>query len=254
MNMCIKTFFKNNMWEGEIVNNAKKAEKIIKPFSKIIEFSSKLKNNISGYGENDTNSVKRSIESIKHILNFLKFNTLNSFEIKKARTNIRILKDMSNAMSDVSLINYENITSVGDAITTTLGKVNTIDISQVNAVTNMFNAFNGINKSENILNKFTESVNKFTEACLNLLDAIEDNEKESTNDTNFGILNIGNANEGGMNKVIEATGKTIEEALKISRNDVADELDGLPPIKMHCSNLAADGLQAAIENYYENNQ
>ena len=51
-----------------------------------------------------------------------------------------------------------------------------------------------------------------------------------------------------------AVGKTLEEALKISRNDVAEELDGLPPIKMHCSNLAADGLQAAIENYYENNQ
>ena len=51
-----------------------------------------------------------------------------------------------------------------------------------------------------------------------------------------------------------AVGKTVEEALKISRNDVAEELDGLPPIKMHCSNLAADGLQAAIENYYENNQ
>ena len=43
--------------------------------------------------------------------------------------------------------------------------------------------------------------------------------------------------------------KTIEEALKISRNDVADELDGLPPIKMHCSNLAADALKNAIKNY-----
>ena len=229
-----KTFFKNNMWKGDIINNAKKAEKMMKSFSKIIEYSSKLKNNISGYGENDTNSVKRSIESIKHILNFLKFNTLNSFEIKKARTNIRILKDMSNAMSDVSLINYENITSVGDAITTTLGKVNTIDISQVNAVTNMFNAFNGINKSENILNKFTESVNKFTEACLNLLDAIEDNEKESTNDTNFGILNIGNTNEGGMNKVIETTkgedgsetkGIRISNVDEIARN-IAEKING----------------------------
>ena len=50
-----------------------------------------------------------------------------------------------------------------------------------------------------------------------------------------------------------AVGKTLEEALKISRNDVAEELDGLPPVKMHCSNLAADGLQAAIANYYENN-
>ena len=46
-----------------------------------------------------------------------------------------------------------------------------------------------------------------------------------------------------------ARGKTIEEALKISRGDVADSLGGLPPIKMHCSNLAADGLHAAIQDY-----
>ena len=51
-----------------------------------------------------------------------------------------------------------------------------------------------------------------------------------------------------------AVGKTIEEALNITRNDVASELDGLPPIKMHCSNLAADGLRAAIEDYQKKNQ
>jgi nitrogen fixation NifU-like protein len=46
-----------------------------------------------------------------------------------------------------------------------------------------------------------------------------------------------------------ATGMNVDEAYKITRNDVADELDGLPPIKLHCSNLAADALQAAIEDY-----
>ena len=46
-----------------------------------------------------------------------------------------------------------------------------------------------------------------------------------------------------------AVGKTIEEALEITRNDVAEELGGLPQVKMHCSNLAADGLHAAIEDY-----
>jgi nitrogen fixation NifU-like protein len=46
-----------------------------------------------------------------------------------------------------------------------------------------------------------------------------------------------------------AIGKTIGEALKITRNDVAENLEGLPPIKMHCSNLAADALHAAIEDY-----
>ena len=46
-----------------------------------------------------------------------------------------------------------------------------------------------------------------------------------------------------------AEGKTIEEALKITRDSVADSLDGLPPIKMHCSNLAADALHEAIKDY-----
>jgi len=46
-----------------------------------------------------------------------------------------------------------------------------------------------------------------------------------------------------------AKGKSIKEAMKISRDDVAKELDGLPPIKMHCSNLASDGLKEAIKDY-----
>ena len=46
-----------------------------------------------------------------------------------------------------------------------------------------------------------------------------------------------------------AKGKTIEEAKKIGRGDVASSLGGLPPIKMHCSNLAADALHKAIEDY-----
>lgn len=45
-------------------------------------------------------------------------------------------------------------------------------------------------------------------------------------------------------------GKTIEEALQISNKAVADALDGLPANKMHCSNLAADALHRAIEDYY----
>lgn len=44
-------------------------------------------------------------------------------------------------------------------------------------------------------------------------------------------------------------GKTLEEAKKITNRTVADALDGLPPVKMHCSNLAADALRGAIEDY-----
>ena len=48
-----------------------------------------------------------------------------------------------------------------------------------------------------------------------------------------------------------AIGKTIEEALKITNESVAEELGGLPKNKMHCSNLGADALHKAIENYQE---
>jgi len=46
-----------------------------------------------------------------------------------------------------------------------------------------------------------------------------------------------------------AKGKTLDEASKITRSDVANELGGLPSVKMHCSNLASDALQAAIKDY-----
>ncbi len=46
-----------------------------------------------------------------------------------------------------------------------------------------------------------------------------------------------------------AMGKTIEEALALTNEAVAKELGGLPPNKMHCSNLGADALHKAIEDY-----
>jgi nitrogen fixation NifU-like protein len=51
-----------------------------------------------------------------------------------------------------------------------------------------------------------------------------------------------------------AKGKHVDEAIKITRIDVADELDGLPPQKMHCSNLAADALSEAIKDYKSKNK
>ncbi len=49
-----------------------------------------------------------------------------------------------------------------------------------------------------------------------------------------------------------AIGKTLEEAMELTNAAVAEALDGLPPAKMHCSNLAADALHEAIKNYQEN--
>jgi nitrogen fixation NifU-like protein len=48
-----------------------------------------------------------------------------------------------------------------------------------------------------------------------------------------------------------AKGKTLEEAMAITNDDVAEELDGLPKNKLHCSNLGADALHKAIENFRE---
>ncbi|MDD5021474.1 MAG: Fe-S cluster assembly scaffold protein NifU [Endomicrobiaceae bacterium] len=50
-----------------------------------------------------------------------------------------------------------------------------------------------------------------------------------------------------------AKGKTIEEVLEITNEKVAQELGGLPPNKMHCSNLGADALHKAIEDYKKKN-
>ncbi len=49
-------------------------------------------------------------------------------------------------------------------------------------------------------------------------------------------------------------GKTVEEALKITNQAVAEALDGLPPVKMHCSLLAEEALKAAIEDYQKKQQ
>lgn len=46
-------------------------------------------------------------------------------------------------------------------------------------------------------------------------------------------------------------GKTLEEAEKLTNDAVAQALDGLPPHKRHCSVLAAEAIQAAIQNYRE---
>jgi nitrogen fixation NifU-like protein len=48
-----------------------------------------------------------------------------------------------------------------------------------------------------------------------------------------------------------AKGKTLEEAMKISNADVAEALGGLPPNKLHCSNLGADALHSAIKDYLD---
>ncbi|MBI5741788.1 MAG: Fe-S cluster assembly scaffold protein NifU [Nitrospirae bacterium] len=51
-----------------------------------------------------------------------------------------------------------------------------------------------------------------------------------------------------------AKGMTLDEALKITKSSLAEALDGLPPQKMHCSNLGADALRKAVEDYKNKQQ
>jgi NifU homolog involved in Fe-S cluster formation len=53
----------------------------------------------------------------------------------------------------------------------------------------------------------------------------------------------------GSVTTVLAKGKRIEDALKITEQDVVDALDGLPEVKQHCSNLGVSALRAAIDNY-----
>jgi nitrogen fixation NifU-like protein len=73
--------------------------------------------------------------------------------------------------------------------------------------------------------------------------------QETIGDVKFETLGCGAAIATSSMITDLAKGKTLGEAEKITRQDVADELEGLPPVKMHCSNLAAEALHEAIKDY-----
>jgi len=78
---------------------------------------------------------------------------------------------------------------------------------------------------------------------------IKVNEKGIIEDIKFKTFGCGSAIATSSMITELARGLTIDEALEITRDDVANELDGLPPQKMHCSNLASDALREAILDY-----
>lgn len=73
--------------------------------------------------------------------------------------------------------------------------------------------------------------------------------KEIIKDIKFETLGCASAIATSSMVTDLAKGKTLDEAMKITRNDVAEALDGLPPSKMHCSNLADEALHEAIKDY-----
>lgn len=76
---------------------------------------------------------------------------------------------------------------------------------------------------------------------------------DKIDDIKFKTLGCGAAIATSSMVTEMAQGMSLEEAEKISKQDIADALEGLPPQKMHCSVLAADGLRKAIE-YYRSKQ
>jgi len=85
--------------------------------------------------------------------------------------------------------------------------------------------------------------------CGDLMEMYIQVENDIIKDIKFKTFGCGSAIATSSMVTEIAKGKTVDEALKITRNQVADELDGLPPQKMHCSNLAADALHAAILDF-----
>ncbi len=73
--------------------------------------------------------------------------------------------------------------------------------------------------------------------------------EETIKDIKFETLGCGAAIATSSMLTEMAKGKTIAEALKIKKLDIADELGGLPSVKLHCSILAHEGLEAAVKDY-----
>jgi len=80
---------------------------------------------------------------------------------------------------------------------------------------------------------------------------VSENSKKQKFIKEIGFETLGCASAIATSSMITelAKGRTIREAKEISKNDVAEALEGLPKIKMHCSNLADEALHKAIEDY-----
>ena len=195
---AIANYYIENPIRKKTIRQAKRYKDILKHFGKTIQHISKLKE----LGDIPINTVNKAVIAMKTITEFLKQDSLNGIQRRRAIKNMSMLNDITSLMTNIFNINNSNISSIGDAMSNALGGVNTVDISKVKAVTNMFNAFNEINKSENVINKFTESVKDFTESCKNLMNAMSDNTDAINNIDGVG-LNGSNVREIRENNIIE---------------------------------------------------
>ena len=161
----------------------------IKSFTKTALY---LKKGVEKFTIRDIEKTKFALKAMKRVVRFLNWNSMGRRQAKAAWRTVSLISNMAAAMLKISKIDSASITSVGDSLTSALSGVHAVDVGQVEAVTNMFNAFNGINKSENIINKFAESVKEFTATCKDLMDAMEHNTEAingiETNNENGGSI------------------------------------------------------------------
>ena len=188
----IANYYIENPIEKKVIKQAKIYKRILRPFGNAIKHLSKLK-------DFNSDAVISSIKAMESITTFLKVNSFNNKQRKRALKTILVLKHMTAAMTELSNINSSNLSSSGEIISNTLAGIDKVDIGKVQAVTNMFNAFSSINKSESIMNKFTESVKEFTEACKNLMNAMGDNTDAINNIEGFGTVERSQENSSTEN-------------------------------------------------------
>ena len=204
--------------------------------STITSFSAaalELKTATEGYSSANVSNVDNILKSMSKITKFLKFSYLNPFERLRARRTASLLKLMSSAMLDISSVNSTNIETVGSALSHALEGVNAINMEEVEAVTNMFTAFNGINQSDNIINKFTESVKEFTSVCKDLMSSMDQNTDALNNmETNpVGQMSAGdemygsNIGESGASDAGQVGGIRIVNVEELAKT-IAERING----------------------------
>ena len=80
-----------------------------------------------------------------------------------------------------------------------------------------------------------------------------DKDTQTTSDVKFNTFGCGSAIATSSMATVLVKGKTVQEALEVTNKAVMEALDGLPPVKVHCSLLAEEAIHAALWDYAEKN-
>ena len=140
---------------------------------------------------------------------------------------------MTSSLKDLSSLKQSDLSNVGDALTDIVDDVNSIDLRNVWAVTNMFLAFNSINRSKNVIDKFAKSVSKFTKVCANLIDTLNENTDAINNANGFSTNNPYTTSITNNNIIENGAGKNMNpnNGIRIVNVDeiaktIADQING----------------------------